>query len=148
MTDTSWSVRVRTAGPQQLAVHGARGSFTVGSQLDFQPVDGPPSALEAFLGAFGADLAAGFRAAAARRRLAIEDLELAASCQLDNPLTHLGVVGEVGHPGLASITATLYVTADAAADQVESAWSEALARSPLVATLQPTVALSLRLVML
>jgi hypothetical protein len=147
VTGPVWSVRVRTAGSDALTVVGAAGSFAAGAPLAFQPIAGPPTALELFLGALGADIAGGFRAAAARRRLPLEELELVVRGELDNPLLHLGVVGETGHPGLRALEVTLYVSSDADPAALEAAWAEALARSPLVATLRPAVPLALRLVL-
>jgi hypothetical protein len=145
MTPHTWTARVRAAGPDGVSVVLDGAAFDVGPQLTFQATEGPPTALQYFLGAFAADVLSGFRAAAARHRVQLHGIEAAASCELDNPLVHLGVVGEVGHPGIARIALTLYTSADEEAAVLDALWSETLARSPLVSTLQSAATLDLRL---
>ena len=97
------------------------------------------------LGALGGDLVRGFEVQAARKRVAVDALELRLSGRLNNPLTHLGVVGETGHPGLESIEGTLYVSADADAGVLEEMWQETLTRSPLFNTLRRCSAVAIEL---
>ena len=67
------------------------------------------------------------------------------SGRLNNVLTHLGVVGETGHPGVEYIRGTLYVSSDADRNVLDEMWRATLERSPLVNTLQRCVTLSLEL---
>ena len=97
------------------------------------------------LGAFAADLTATFRSLARKQRIVLDALEFSATCTLNNPLIHVGVIGEEGHPGIETIDGTLYVSADAEAQDLDALWREALIRSPLYNTLRGTVKLSLRL---
>jgi hypothetical protein len=151
--DHTWTVRVeRVAGPAsetgksyERRVYARNHSFSVGKQASFEPTDAQPSAVEVLLGALGADVVAGFEAEAARRRVPLDGVEMRLSGRLDNVLTHLGVIGEAGHPGFASIQGTLYVTADADRDALDALWRAALQRSPLVNTLNRSVELSLDL---
>ena len=155
--DHTWTVRVeRVAGPAsdtgkayERRVYARNHTFSVGKQASFEPTDPQPSAVEVLLGALGADVVGGFEAEAARRRVPIDGLEMRLSCRLDNALTHLGVIGEEGHPGIASIQGTLYVTVDADANTVDDAldalWRATLERSPLVNTLKRSVELLLDL---
>jgi hypothetical protein len=96
------------------------------------------------LGAFAADLTQTFRALARKQRVPLDALEFSATCTLNNPLIHVGVLGETGHPGLECIEGTLYVSADADEETLTALWRETLERSPLYHTLRPTVALYLR----
>lgn len=160
MIPHTWSARVRAADSGALAVLVGTGSFLVGPQLTFQddPSPGvardsqdlrdppaPPTALQYVLGAFAADVLGGFRAAAERRRVQLDDVEFAVSCRLNNPLVFLGVVGEAGHAGIEEITGTLYASADLDRQVLDELWSETLARSPLVSTFRSAVKLSLQL---
>ena len=144
MTPHTWTVRVRTAAQDRATAITDRDPFPVGPQLDFAPAEGPPTALQLFLGAVAADVLQGYRAAAARRRVPLHDAEIVVTCRLENPLVYLGVVGETGRPAIAALDGTLYVNADADAAALAALWSETLARAPLVATLEPALALSLR----
>jgi hypothetical protein len=109
--------------------------------------------VEYLLGALAGDLLIGFQAQAARSGLAVRAVEVAVSGALQNPLVHLGVVGETGSPGLEAISGTLYVDVDvdvgvgvgAGESVLDDVWRETLARSPLVSTLQRGVALNLGL---
>jgi OsmC-like protein len=143
--DYTWTVRVQRMEASETRVYARNHSFAVGQQASFDVADAHPSAVEYLLGALGGDLVSGFQAQAARQRIAIDGLEMRLSGRLNNVLTHLGVVGEEGHPGLESITGTLYVSADAETQKLEQAWRTTLERSPLASTLNRCVALSLDL---
>ena len=80
----------------------ARGqSFDVGSQASLRESDAQPSAVEYVLGALGGDLLCGLERAAEGQGIPLHAIEIALNGRLDNVLTHLGVVGEQGHPGFA-----------------------------------------------
>ena len=145
MTAHTWSVRVRAAGQNEAVVHSGKRSFEVGPQVRFEPSDDKLTALEYFLGALSADIVSGFQTAAARNRVNIFDVELSASCQLDNPLVFLGVVGETGTPSVKKVAGTLYVSSDAKDEALNDVWDETLARSPLTCTLKNCVDLELRM---
>ena len=129
-----WTARVRADGPAA-RVHLANASFRVGGAVRFTSEAADPSAVEVLLGAIGADLFSVFREELRRRHIEADDLELRISAGLVAPLAQLGVVGETGDPGLSSIEGTLFVTADADRAALDAAWSAALARSPVAATL-------------
>jgi uncharacterized OsmC-like protein len=148
MSDYTWTVRVQGAGDREAKVYARNHAFTVGQQASFDARDPHPSAVEYLLGALGGDLVSGFRAQAARQRVAVDAVELTLSGRLNNPLTHLGVVGETGHPGFEAITGTLYVSADAEAETLEAVWRAALERSPLFHTLTRCVTLSFTMQMM
>lgn len=145
MTDYTWTVRVERVGEQEAKVFSRNHVFVVGEQASFRETDPHPSAVEYLLGALGGDLLRGFQIQAARQRVAVDALEVMLSGRLNNPLSHLGVVGEAGHPGLESIQGTFYVSADADRSALEEMWRAALERSPLFNTLRRSVELSLEL---
>jgi hypothetical protein len=126
-------------------VYARKHAFVVGRPLDFDPEAATVSALEYLLGALGADVLNGFRAEAVRRRLHLDRAEATVEGRLDNPLTHLAVIGEVGHPGLGRADVKVYASAAAPEAALKQAWADALERSPLVCTLRPTVDLRLDL---
>lgn len=131
------TARVRWSGrdPREATVTARNHAFPVGSPLSFHPADSHPSAVELLLGALGADLVLGFRRAAERRGVSVYALEASVSGLLENPLVALGVVGEEGGPGFAEIACTLYVSAEAEADELEPVWHATLAASPVAHTL-------------
>jgi uncharacterized OsmC-like protein len=143
--DFVWRARVSADAPASASVFVRKHSFVVGRPLDFDAEADSVSAVEHLLGALGADVLNGFRAEAKRRRITVDRAEATVEGRLDNPLTHLRVVGETGHPGLREAHVKVYVSSPAAEDAVREAWTDSLERSPLVRTLRPTVALELEL---
>jgi len=131
-----WGVRVRATGAAGAAAYARAHSFEVGSALPFDLEEGRVTALEYLLGALGGDLIGGFRALARRRRLVIEEVEATVDATLDNALTHLGVVGEEGHPGIDRIAVRVHVATVEPEPEVREAWDEAARRSPLLRTLE------------
>lgn len=140
-----WAVRARRIDAQDLRVYVRNHAFGVGVQASLRESDAQPSAIEYLLGALAADLIRGFEVQAARRQVAVHAAEAKLSGSLENVLVHLGVVGETGHPGLAEVTGTFYVSADAEPSVLEEIWRATLERSPLYHTLSRCAVLSLRL---
>jgi len=145
MSDHTWTVRVNWIAGQEAKAYTRNHGFTVGQPAGFDQADPHPSAVEYLLGALGGDLVNGFYAQAKRRRITVDAIEMRLSGRLNNVLTHLGVIGETGHPGFESITGTLYVSAEADEPLLQEIWRTTLERSPLVNTLQRCVKLSLNL---
>lgn len=145
MTPFVWTVRVRTDAPGTTTVFARNNAFCIGDAISFRPTDSTPTALEMMLGALCADITATFRSLAQRRRITLDALEFSANCTLNNPLVHVGVQGESGHPGIERIEGTLYVSANASQLELDSLWDDALNRSPLYNTLVHTVDLQLRM---
>jgi uncharacterized OsmC-like protein len=139
-----WQVRGRWAD-QATRVYVRNHGFTVGVQASLRDADPHPSALEYLLGALAGDLLRGVALAAARRRIEIHDMEASLSGQLDNPLVHLGVIGESGHAGLAVIEGTIWLSAELDDAMLAEVWREASSRSPCHQTLARSVALDIRL---
>lgn len=134
MIGAGWSVRVRAA--QGRFVGSLRGqTFSVGPPVQFDSASREPSALEAFLASYGADLLGGFSRLAELARIPIDAAEIAVQGHLENPLVHVGVVGEEGSPRLAWLRATLFVHADAEPEALNEMWQTTLVRSPLHQTL-------------
>jgi hypothetical protein len=121
-------------------------AFRVGPPLSFDTSDVLPSALEHLLGAFASDVLGTFQIYARRARLPIDALELSLTCLMENPLVHLGVVGEEGSPRIERLEGTVYVSSDAEPQELKRVWGESLARSPLYATLSRACDVALRLV--
>ena len=141
-----WSVRARPDGEGRCQVYARNQSFAVGQPLDFGfgRGDAPLSAVEHLIGSLAACLLVGYQVHASRRGVALDELELSLRANLDNPLVYLGLE-EDGSPALAKVTGTLYVSADAEEAVLRELWATTLARSPIAATLRPTVALDVKL---
>ena len=140
----SWSVRVRTESRKTACVLARNHSFRVGPALSFEPSDELPSGLELLLGALAADLLTTFLTVARQLRVAVDATELVLTCRLDNPLVHLGVIGEAGTPAIESIDGVFYVSAEAADSDLELTWARTLSRSPIFATLSRAARLEIR----
>lgn len=131
-----WGVRVRATVSGATTAYARSHAFEVGAALPFDVEEARVTALEYLLGALGADLVGGFRALARRRRLEIDEVEATVDATLSNPLVHLGVVGEEGHPGLETVTVRVHVATLEPEDAVRRVWNEAARRSPLARTLE------------
>lgn len=143
--DFVWTARVTAQAGDRASVYVRRHRFDVGEPLEFDAESDSVSALEYALGALGADVLNGLRRAARRRRLHLDRAEATVEGRLDNPLVHLGVVGEEGHPGIEEVRVKVYASSLDSDEAVRDAWAEALERSPLVRTLRGAVELSLEL---
>jgi hypothetical protein len=140
-----WTARVTADARERAAVFVRRHRFSAGRPLEFDRESDTISPLEYLLGAFGADLLNGLRIAARRRRVRLDRVEATVEGRLDNPLVHLAVVGETGHPGLAQARVKLYATSPDPEVDVRAAWEECLERSPIACTLRRCVDLFLEL---
>ena len=139
----SLHVRIRRSDARTATVHAGRNSFAVGRALEFSDRAPIPSAAEYLLGAVGADVLLTFSALAEQRGLVVYDAEVSVSGDLNNPLVFLGVIGETGHPGYQSISATLFVRSDAGEEAIGEVWRETQERSPCANTLRRNVDVSL-----
>lgn len=141
----AWNARVTSGARDRAVVHVRRHRFTVGKPVEFDADADTVSAVEYVLGALGADLVNGLLAVARRHRVDVERVEATVEGRIDNPLTHLAVVGETGHPGLTRATVKVYVSSLDPEENVRRAWEETLERSPLVRTLRDAMELDLTL---
>lgn len=131
-----WAIRAVSIARRETKIYAGNAALTASVQVNLQPsADNKPSALELLLSALAADVVEGYRAVLERRGIVPFGLELALKAKLGNVLVHLGVIGESGDPGLASVSATLYVSADADEAVLRSALDEALRRASVFTTL-------------
>lgn len=139
------SVRVKSKEAARSSVLARRHQFSIGRAITFDREDPEISAMEMVIGAAGSDVLSTFRKIARERRIVLDELEAAVQGDLNNALTYLGVIGEEGDPSLRSLTIKVYASTGAPDAEVRAAWSAALARSPLAATLGRCVDLKLDL---
>ena len=145
MPEHLFPVRVLRTEARTARAYGRGQSFDIGSQASLRESDEAPSAVEYVLGALGGDLVCGLERAAEGQGVPLHAIEISLNGRLDNILAHLGVVGEQGHPGLASIEGTAYVGSDAEEDAIQRAWQRTLDRSPLYHTLTRCAAITIAL---
>lgn len=131
----TWTVRVGRTPNGIASVRTKAHGLEIGQALDFGAKAPAPSALETFLGAFGADLLLRFSDRCERARLPIDQIEARVDGTLGNALVALGVIGEEGEPGLATATVVLTVASPSSESELRAVWDDVLARSPLIATL-------------
>ena len=143
--ERGWSVRVRRIDDRESRAYSGKSVFSVGRQASFSGEETIPTSVEYLLGALGGDLISGFQRSAAKRGVPIEGAEVVVTGRLDNPLVFLGVVGAKGSPSFDSITAVLYVGADAEERVLREIWASTLAMSPLVTTLERCLRLDLKI---
>ena len=136
---------MRTSGRQSATVYARTHRVEVGLPLSFDVEYEAVTALEQMLGAIGADVAAGLQRLAKLRRLAVDDVEAVVQAELENPLVHLGVVGEEGSPEVKRISIKVYVGSLDDEAELQALWKDCLARSPLIRTFEKAVELELEL---
>lgn len=129
-----WPVRVRWTGGMQARAFARNHAIPVGQPASFETADAAPSALELLLASLGGCLAVGFQWRASRKGLEVRNLEVALRAKADNILVFLGVE-DAGHPGLASLEATVYVDADGEDAELEGVWEDTVKRSPVAQSL-------------
>ena len=134
-----------TAGRKKAAVFARTQRFEVGAPLSFDVEYGAITALEQVLGAIGADVSCGIQNLAALRRLEVDHVEAVVKAELENPLVHLGVVGEEGSPRMKRISVKVYVGSLEDEDELRALWSDVLTRSPLIQTFEKAVELELEM---
>lgn len=138
-----WTVRVTAVERGRATAFARTHRLELGPPLSFDEAEPRLTALECLLGALGADLVSGFKELAHRRRLQVDEVEALVQGELNDPLAHLGVVGQAGHPGLERATIKVYVSSLEDPGALRKLWDEMLERSPLARTLRPVVQLEL-----
>ena len=138
-----WRLRARSTGPRESTVYCRNFRFKVGQPASFEERDVHASAVEYLLGALAAGITTGFSTECARDGLEIDDVEIAVKGRLENVLAHLGV--EQGDPSLAVIDLKCFASTFDDEARVRKAWTRALARSPLAATLAKATDLQTKL---
>jgi len=141
-----WRVRARHTGGQEAAVFTRNFSWKLGQPASFEEKDDHPSAIEALLGALAAELVNSFATACAQRGLVLDELEATVKGRLHSVLAHLGM--EEGDPALAAAEVTVFVTAPAPGDVLRGIFTAIQSRAPVLATLQKSAAVAVRLVIL
>jgi len=130
------AVRVTPAQGNAVRVFSGPCAWAIEGRTRFHAGPAAPSALDALLGALGADLVLGFTALLRREGVPVRQCEVALSAQVDNALVPLGVVGEEGSPALSAIVGTVYVSSDASQETLRALWERAAAASSVCATLR------------
>lgn len=141
----TWTARVTSRDEDRAAAVVRRHCFEVGPAVRFDEEYPAVTALEHVLAAVGADLTSGLRTIARKRRVQIDNVEAVVTAELNNALTHLGVIGEEGHPGLETVRVKVYVSTLAPVSEVERVWEEVIRRSPLANTFRAEPRLDLEL---
>ena len=141
---TTWSADVRWQ----------RGFRSEARIRDFEPVpsdepaalgggDGAPNPVEQLLGALGNCLAVGYAANASVAGIAINDLRIEVSGDVD---LHAFLGLRDGHAGFAGIRAAVHLDADASPEQLRALHERVVASSPVGHTLQNPVPVAIDLV--
>jgi hypothetical protein len=138
-----WRTRARHRGGLRATVYCRNFQFDVGQPVSFEERDEHPSAVEHVLGALGGALAVAFATECGKAGLEVDDIELTVRGQLGNVLAHLGL--EQGDPSFSRIEVKCFASTFADETEVRQAWTLAVERSPLVATLNKATDLELRL---
>ena len=134
MTPHLWALRVRSTEPGVATVITRKHRFEAGQSAEFDEESPRISALEYVLGALGADLAAGFAGHARRSGALVDQVEAVVQGELNDPLAALGVVGAKGHPGIARVRVTVYVSSLESPARLLELWEESARASPLLHT--------------
>ena len=105
-------------------------TFLVDEPTHLTGEDEAPNSMEYVLGAYGACLATGFVLHASLQGITIGNMEIVLDADQDNVFTFFGLGGE-GHSGFRSVTAKLYVQADADEEDLRRLWEQTVDTSPV-----------------
>lgn len=140
MTDTLQralvSVRITAEPGGSVSLYARKEKAVIGRGWSFDIAEPRLSGAEVMLGALASDVVGLFAGIAARRRLAVDEIEAKLTAELAGPLTLLGVVGAAGTPHYREIHLRAYVGGSAEPARLREAWQDALARAPLYNTLR------------
>lgn len=141
--DHVWQVRARWGGGMQSKVAARNHALAVGQPASFDTEDPAPSALEHLLAAVAGALCSGLQWRLQRQGHAVRNLEVVARGRAADILVFLGVHAD-GNPGLHSLECTIYLDADADADQVDATLQDTLRRCPVWNTITRSVPATVR----
>lgn len=139
-----WRMRARSTGHLKSTIYTRNFSFDVGQSASFEEKDANPCALEYLFGALAGSLATGFATNCARENLEVDDIELSLTGTLNNVLAHMGL--EEGDPSVQRIACKCFASTFDDEERVQAVWQQTVARSPIVATLQKSTELQIKLV--
>ncbi|SHO42630.1 TusA-related sulfurtransferase [Desulfopila aestuarii DSM 18488] len=138
-----WRLRARSTGHLKSTIYARNFSFEMGQAASFEEKDANPSALEYLFGALAGSLTTAFASDCARENIEVDDIELTLTGTLNNVLAHMGL--EDGDPSIERVECKCFVSTFDDEEKVRSVWQQTVARSPIVATLQKSVDLQLKL---
>lgn len=115
--------------------------------MEFDPEAAAVSAIEYAIGAVGAEIVAGLRAFAKRRRLPLDEVEALVEGEVAHVFAYLGVVGETERPRITRVAVKVYVATAADSDTVRRTFAEATAMLPLLGTLRAATRVDVRLIL-
>lgn len=138
-----WRLRARSTGQLRSTIYTRNFSFEMGQAASFEEKDAHPSALEYLFGALAGSLTTAFASDCARENLEVDDIELTLTGTINNVLAHMGL--EEGDPSVQKIECKCFASTFDDEEKVRAVWRQTVSRSPLVATLQKSVELQLKL---
>ena len=146
MNEVSCTLRVTAPGDGAAArVSVRRHQFIVGRPIEFDEQSPEIAAMEYVLGAVGAEVVNGVRAAARRQRVDVDQIEALVTGEVEHALVYLEVIGEQGQPRLSRVHVKLFVTGpDEPA--IRRVYAAVVERLPLVCTLQAAARVDLELI--
>lgn len=138
-----WRLRTRSTGHLKSTVYTRNFSFEIGQPVSFEEKDKYPCAVEYLFGALAGSLSTAFATECAKDNLEVDDIEISLSGSLNNILSHMGL--EEGDPSIREIELKCFASTFENEEKVKAAWERTVTRSPLAATLQKAVVLTLKL---
>ena len=136
-----WRARVRWQGGFNAKAYMRNHTVEMDEPSDLDATDLAASAHEVLLSAVGSCMTVGFILNATKRGIKIHDLEIALESNFENILKWAGLA-ETGNPGYGSITAKLFVKADADEDALRDIWRLAVEGSPVTQTVAREVTIT------
>jgi uncharacterized OsmC-like protein len=124
--------RVRWMSGLKFKAHVRNHTFIVDEPTHLTGEDESPNSMEYVLGAYGACLATGFLWNATQRGIAIRNMEVVLESTQNNVFTFLGIDPEgQGHSGFETISAKLYIQANADEAAIRELWDLTVKTSPV-----------------
>ena len=130
------SVRAICNHPSSTKVFARSACAEFGVPFSFDRAEPNLTGAESLLGLLAADVAGLFSKVALQRRLGVDGIEITGRAELDNSLGYLGVLGAEGTPTYQSFQLKVFIESTEPIEELEAAWTEAIARAPLCNTLK------------
>ena len=128
-------LRIASTGDELVTAYARRHRWEIGRPLTFDEQYPSITALEAFAGAFAADIINGLRLKAKAQRVEILQIEAVVKLWLRNPLRFLEVVGEGGDASIESLRLHLYISTVDPEEVMRELLNKTTGCSPLYLTL-------------
>jgi hypothetical protein len=140
----NWTVRLCTENGLSTKAWAGKNTLETGVAISFDKDNNRPTALEFFLIAIGSELGSSLYTNLMRSGFETDCLETVVSCELQNPLVALGVIGETGFGGISVVSLTVYISTVAEEEELNKLWLKLKPRLPILSSLEKSIRVDIK----